>query len=36
MDLTTGLAILGAVKLFIDLGEKAYKYGSHLKKMPFR
>ena len=32
MDLATGLAILGAVKTVIELGEKAYRYGTGLLK----
>ena len=32
MDLTTGLAILGALKTVIDLGEKVYRFGSTLLK----
>lgn len=32
MDLTTGLAILGAVKTVFDLGEKVYPYGTTLLK----
>jgi len=32
MDVTTGLANLGAVRTVIDLGEKAYRYGSALLK----
>ena len=32
MDLTTGVAILGAVKTVFDLGEKVYRYGTTLLK----
>jgi HD-like signal output (HDOD) protein len=32
MDLTTGLAILGAVRTVIDLGERVYRLGSALLK----
>ena len=33
MDLTTGLAILGAVRTVIELGERVYRFGSvFLKK----
>ncbi len=37
MDFTTGLAILGAVKTVLDLGEKVYRFGTtFLKKSPSR
>lgn len=37
MDLTTGLAILGAIKTMIDVGEKVYRFGTaFLKKSDSR